>query len=160
VLVEAAASLPDARFVLVGDGASRARIKALVRSRGLEDRFLFLGMREDARDVVAAGDGFVLPSVHSEDMPLAILDAMAVGKPVVSTRLAGIPEEVEHGVTGLLAEPGDAKGLAAALSELSNDPARRAAMGAAGRNRFEAHFELGAMARAYASLYRELGEKS
>jgi glycosyltransferase involved in cell wall biosynthesis len=63
-------------------------------------------------------------------------------------------------VTGLLAEPGDAKGLAAALSELSNDPARRAAMGAAGRHRFEAHFELGAMARAYASLYRELGEKS
>jgi glycosyltransferase involved in cell wall biosynthesis len=165
VLVEAAAllaarGLPPHRFVLVGDGAERPRIEALARSRDLSGRFLFLGARADARDVAAAGDGFVLPSVHSEDMPLAILDAMALGRAVISTRLAGIPEEVEHGVTGLLAEPGDAAGLADALERLTKDAAARAAMGAAGLRRFGTHFELGAMARAYAELYRETAEKS
>jgi glycosyltransferase involved in cell wall biosynthesis len=161
VLVEAAAALRSpARFVLVGDGAGRARVEALVRDRGLAGRFLFVGSRPDARDIAAAGDGFVLPSVHSEDMPLAILDAMALGKPVVSTRLAGIPEEVEDGVTGLLAAPGDAAGLAGALERLSRDGASRASMGAAGKRRFEERFELGVMARAYAALYRETAEKS
>lgn len=165
VLVEAAAELesrdlPPRRFVLVGDGAERPRIEALVRERGLKDRFLFLGQRADARDVAAAGDVFVLPSIHSEDMPLAILDAMALGRPVVSTRLAGIPEEVEDGATGLLSEPGDAASLAAALERLIRDAALRTSMGEAGRRRFMERFEITAMARAYASLYRELAEKS
>jgi glycosyltransferase involved in cell wall biosynthesis len=161
ILVEASAalvsrSLPPLRFVLVGDGAQRPRIEALVQEHGLQDRFLFLGQRADARDVAAAGDAFVLPSVHSEDMPLAILDAMALGRPVVSTRLAGIPEEVEDGVTGLLCEPGDAAGLADALARLTSDAALRASMGEAGRRRFTECFEITAMARTYASLYREL----
>ncbi|UPT74525.1 MAG: glycosyltransferase family 4 protein [Elusimicrobiota bacterium] len=161
VLLEAAARLSSpCRFVLVGDGAERPRIEKAAAERGLSSKFLFLGMRADARDVAAAGDGFVLPSIHSEDMPLAILDAMALGRPVVSTRLAGIPEEVDHGVTGLLAEPGDAAGLADALERLTRDAALRASMGAAGFDRFREKFELGAMARSYAELYRELAEKS
>lgn len=163
VLVEAAARLHEdghaPRFVLIGDGAEKSRIEALVRERGLEGRFLFLGFREDSRDIVAACDGFVLPSIHSEDMPLAVLDAMALGRPVVSTRLAGIPEEVEHEVTGLLAEPGDARGLADALRLLTSEPALRARMGEAGRKRFDSNFEITAMARAYAGLYAELSQE-
>ncbi len=154
VLAKAAASVP-ARFVFVGDGLERAKIEAAFGPHGL-----FLGYRADSRDIIAAGDGFVLPSIHSEDMPLAILDAMALGKPVVSTRLAGIPEEVEDGVTGLLAEPGDAEGLADALMRLTKDAPLRARMGEAGRRRFAEKFDVAAMAAAYAALYRELAEKS
>lgn len=154
VLAKAARSLP-ARIVFVGDGAERPKIEAEFGGRAL-----FLGYRSDSRDIIAAGDAFVLPSIHSEDMPLAILDAMALGKPVVSTRLAGIPEEVEDGVTGLLTEPGDAKGLADALLKLSGDAGLRARMGEAGRRRFAERFDISAMAAAYASLYRELAEKS
>lgn len=154
VLVKAAAGLP-ARFVFIGDGLERAKIEATFGERGL-----FLGYRADSRDIIAAGDAFVLPSIHSEDMPLAILDAMALGKPVVSTRLAGIPEEVEDCVTGLLAEPGDAKGLADALQKLTRDAGLRARMGEAGRRRFAATFDISAMAQGYATLYRELAQKS
>ena len=154
VLVKAAKSVP-ARFVFGGDGLERSKIEAAFGKHGL-----FLGYRADSRDIIAAGDAFVLPSIHSEDMPLAILDAMALGKPVVSTRLAGIPEEVEDGVTGLLAEPGDAKGLADALTRLTGDTALRARMGEAGRRRFAERFDITTMAHAYAALYRELAEKS
>jgi glycosyltransferase involved in cell wall biosynthesis len=160
VLVEAAKRLErrgiPGRFILVGDGGERAGIEEAVRLEGLSDRFSFLGYRPDAADVVNACDALVLPSVHSEDMPLIILDAMALGKPVVSTRLAGIPEEVEHGVTGLLAEPGDPEGLADALELLAGDASLRNRLGQAGRARFLARFEKSLMCAGYRALYGEL----
>lgn len=160
VLLDAVGRMKSAaRFVLVGDGPERPRIESLAREKGLADRLLFLGYRTDSRDVTAACDGFCLPSVRDEDMPLAILDAMALGKPVVSTRLAAIPEEVADGETGLLAEPGDAAELAAALERLTTDPGLRARFGEAGRARFAERFELERMLRGYVSLYDELASK-
>ncbi|MFA6030796.1 MAG: glycosyltransferase family 4 protein [Elusimicrobiota bacterium] len=158
VLVEAARRLPpgSARFALIGSGPEEEAVRAAVRAAGLEESFVFLGYRPDHGELLAAADALVLPSVHSEDMPLVLLDAMALGKPVVSTRLAGIPAAVEDGVTGLLAEPGDPAGLAEALRRLCADAALRARLGEAGRRRFAERFEVSGMARAYAALYAAL----
>jgi len=98
----------------------------------------------------------VLPSISHEDMPIVILDAMAASRPVVATTVAGIPEQVVDGVTGRLVAPGDSVALAAALADVLADSDARAAMGAAGRERYEALFTperfIDAYRREYASL--------
>lgn len=163
VLVEAAAALAKAgawpagaKVLLVGDGPELEPIKTLVAAAGLERSFLFLGFRGDAAEILNAADAFVLPSVSDEDMPLAILDAMALSKPVLSTALAGIPDEVEDGKTGLLSPPGDAAALAANLKRLLEDPALRRSLGAAGRTRFLERFDASISARRYSELYARL----
>lgn len=158
VLVEAARLLraPGVMFALVGSGPEESAIKRAVSAAGLCDSFLFLGYRPDHTDILNACDALVLPSIHSEDMPLVILDAMALGKPVVSSKLAGIPDEVEDGVTGILVEPGDAQALARALTRLAGDAALRGVMGQAGQKRFTERFEASAMCRRYRDLYLEL----
>jgi glycosyltransferase involved in cell wall biosynthesis len=93
----------------------------------------------ELRDLVAACDVFVLPT-KKDFSPLAILEAAACGLAVVATDVGGIPEQVEHGVTGLLVPPGDATALAGAIDALVSDPAKRRDMGAAGRARIERHF--------------------
>lgn len=161
VLVEALRRLGAAapRVALVGNGAELEPVRAAAAAAGVGRRLLFLGYRPDHADVLAACDGLVLPSVHSEDMPLVVLDAMALGKPVVSTRLAGIPAVVLDGETGLLAEPGDPAGLAEALGRLSADPALRRRLGEAGRRRFAERFDAERMAEGYARLYAGLLEE-
>lgn len=157
-LLEALARLgPRAPHVLlVGDGPEKEVIQDLTRKMGLESHLHFTGFRADYLDLIAACDGLILPSLGSEDMPLVILDAMALGKPVVASRLAGIPEEVEDGRTGLLAAPGDARGLADALSRLTEDAALRSSLGAEGLARFQERFEIGLMAGRYRGLYAGL----
>ena len=157
VLIEAARLLMNTRlkFVLIGSGPEEAAAKRAVADAGLNDSFMFLGYRPDHGDILNACDALVLPSIHSEDMPLVILDAMALGKPVISTLLAGIPDEVENGVSGMLSQPGDAAGLAAALKKMSEDAALRRAMGDAGRKRFAERFTASAMGRRYRDLYLE-----
>ncbi len=158
VLVEAARRLraPGVRFVLVGSGPEEEAVKRAVSAAGLSEVFLFLGYRPDHTDILSACDALVLPSIHSEDMPLVILDAMALSKPVVSTLLAGIPDEVEDGVTGVLVAPGDPAALSHALARLAGDAALRRTMGDAGRKRFLERFEASAMGRRYADLYLSL----
>ncbi len=142
--------------LLVGDGPLRGEVEARARRLGLSGRVRFLGYRGDVLDIMNAADAVALPSISHEDMPYAVLEAMALGKPVVSTRVAGIPEAVEDGVTGLLVKPGDAEGLAAALLRLTSDAAERAAMGRAGRARFLERFEAGTACRRYREVYAEL----
>ena len=160
VLVEAARRLGaragNARFALIGDGPERPRVEAAVRAAGLGDRFLFLGYRADAADILAAADALVLPSLFGEDMPLIVLDAMALGKPVAASAVAGIPEEVDDGRTGLLIPPGDADALAAAVGRLAGDEDLRRTLGAAGRRRYEEHFTAARVAQRYGAIYRRL----
>lgn len=163
VLIEAINSLKgkralpeNARFVFIGDGPERNGIEKRAKDLGLGGSILFLGYRTDALDVLNAADGMILPSIHSEDMPLIVLDAMALAKPVVASSLPGIAEEVEAGVTALLVAPGDARELAEAVAALSGDPERRSKMGQAGRRRFENGFEVAKTGERYASLYRRL----
>jgi colanic acid/amylovoran biosynthesis glycosyltransferase len=139
--VRAVASLGcDVHYDIVGDGPLAPRLRAVVDELGIGDRVHLLGAQPPAevRRLLARADVFLAPSVTAGDgdqegIPVAIMEAMAAGLPVVSTHHSGIPELVEDGVTGLLVAERDVDGLAVALDDLSLDRQRRDRMGAAGR---------------------------
>lgn len=160
-LVEAAALLagdfPGLVFVLAG-GAGDAEYLVVLQERiaalGLGDRFRFIGFEPEVRDLLAVSSALVHPS-HSEGFGLAILEAMAVGLPVVATRCGGPEEIVEDGVSGLLVPPQDSPALAAALRRVLGDPAAASVLGASAATRARA-FSLEATARGMEEIYREL----
>jgi glycosyltransferase involved in cell wall biosynthesis len=145
----------DARLVVVGDGPRAGPLAELVRDRGLGGSARLLGHRTDVPRLLGAADVALLTSV-SEGIPLSLIEAMAAGLPVVSTRVGGVPEVVEEGQTGLLAPSGDVPALAEALLRLADDPALRAAMGARARERARALFSEDQMCDAYDRAYREM----
>lgn len=154
---QVADAVPEARFLAIGDlhpELSRPLVE-LVRELGLEDRFHFLGFREDVPALLGELDVFVLAST-SEGFPLVTLEAMAAGKPMVVTRCGGPPEAVEDARTGFLVPPGDADALAEKITAVLADPARAAAMGAAGRERVQREFTLEKMVREYEQLYERV----
>jgi glycosyltransferase involved in cell wall biosynthesis len=112
----------------------------------------FLGQRPDPEMVLAAMDVYALTSV-SEGLPNTVLEAMATGLPVVSTRVGGVEELVEHGVTGFVVPPNDPDALAKTLALLLRDESLRRTAGAAGRLRAESEFAISGMIRRYESLY-------
>ena len=148
-------AFPAARLVLVGDGPLWAELEELAGSLGLGGAVLFAGYRPNPERYLAAMDVFVLPS-RAEAMPLVIPEAWAAGRPVVATRVGGIPELIEDGKTGLLVEPGDVGGLAVRLRQLLADPPLARALGRAGRESARAKYDVTAMAGAYDRTYREL----
>ena len=129
---------PAARFVCMGQGPLDAELQALHAELDLGSTLRLLGFRSDVLAVLAACDVFVLSSLH-EGLPVALMEAMALGLPVVATSVGGIPEAVRHGVEGLLVPPGRPDLLAAAIAQLVDDPAMRRRMGAAALTRSE-HF--------------------
>jgi glycosyltransferase involved in cell wall biosynthesis len=149
------ARLPEVRFLIVGEGELRGRLEALSRELGLERRCVFAGFRADLDRLIPAFTVFCLSS-HMEGLGTSLLDAMAFGVPVVATAAGGIPEAVTDGVTGRLVPPRDPDALAAALVEVLADPARRAAWGRAGRQRFEERFTADRMVEATLATYTEL----
>jgi glycosyltransferase involved in cell wall biosynthesis len=136
------------RLLFVGDGPYRRRLEG----RGA----ILAGPRRDVPEILAASDIVALPSRFGEGCPNAILEAMAAGKPVVAARTGGVPEVVVDGETGLLVPREDPDALRAALLRLAADPALRARMGAAGRERAEREFSVPALVRSYEALYSEL----
>ena len=148
-------AFPAARLVLVGDGPLWAELEELAGSLGLGGAVLFAGYRPNPERYLAAMDVFVLPS-RAEAMPLVIPEAWAAGRPVVATRVGGIPELIEDGKTGLLVEPGDVGGLAVRLRQLLADPPLARALGRAGRESARTKYDVTAMAGAYDRTYREL----
>ncbi len=157
VLLQAAALLGDRyplRYVIVGDGPSEAAVREAVRALGLEDRVVFAGFRPDVNNVIAALDILTLPSTWNEPCAAVVQQAMAVCRPVVGTRAGGTPEMVVDGGTGLLVPPSDAPALADAIARLAGDAFLRKRLGAAGRERVEAHFSLSLMTDRIEALYR------
>lgn len=146
---------PDLSFVFAGGGQLRDACEERAAALGVAHATTFLGMRVDVPDLLAAVDLFVLPS-RFEGLPLAVIEAMAAGLPVVATRVGGTDELVLDGVTGLLVPPGNAGALARAITELCRDPARAKAAGDAGRARYAAEFTAIWMASETARLYRSL----
>ena len=118
-----------------------AEYHALARSLGIADRFRFLGFLEDVRPLVADCDVLVLPSFQ-EPFGRSVIEAMALGTAVVASRVGGLPEIVEHGVSGMLTPPGDVPALAAAIATLVDDPVRRAELAACGLERVHDHFDI------------------
>ena len=154
-LLQAVARVPEAVFLLAGDGPLRSALEEQARSLGVDDRVIFLGYRKDIRELLSACDIFVLPSVY-EGLPLSILEAMAAGKAVVASHTGGIGEAVIHGETGLLVTPADPYQLAGSIRSLLADPQLAHRFGEAGRERLRREFTVDRMVEQYASTYDTL----
>ncbi len=162
-LIEAArtvcASVPQAKFVLVGDGEERPRLQEQVRKAGLDAVFLFLGQRKDIPEVLSCCDLFVLAS-HAEGLPNALLEAMAAGLPVVATRVGGVPEIIENGISGLLVPPGNHAALAEAILCALQDSRLTASLARAGQERVRKQFSLNRLLEDLNHLYTTTGRAS
>ena len=159
VLVDAAgrlvAEFPGLRVVIAGEGPERPRLERQIAELRLGDAVKLLGARSDVPDLIAACDVATLCS-YSETTPLAIMEYMALGKPVVATRAGGIPDLIEDQVHGLLVEPEDPAALAQAIAKLLRDPGRARELGRRGRDRQRQEFSIDAVARRVETLYQEL----
>jgi glycosyltransferase involved in cell wall biosynthesis len=142
-------------FVFAGEGAYRDGLCNLAKRLDLENHVVLLGKRSDLADVYASLDVLVLPSL-SEGVPMVVLEAMAAGKPVLATRVGGIPQVIEDERTGLLVEPADAAQLTIALKRLLASPGLCEQLGQRGRDRVLAHYSARSMAEVYLTMYREI----
>jgi L-malate glycosyltransferase len=158
-LIEAAAlvvqKVPDARFVIAGEGELRPQLERQIKDHHLEKHVFLTGFRPDVLSVHKGFDVFVMSSV-TEGLGTSLLDAMACGKPIVATTAGGMPEVVADGRTGLLVPPRDHDALAAAIVRLLTDDAARAAMGAAGLERVRALFSAERMVQDTLAVYRRV----
>jgi glycosyltransferase involved in cell wall biosynthesis len=146
---------PRARLVLVGDGPERGTIEELVGHRSLRDNVRLLGERDDVPRLLAASDIALLTSI-SEGIPLALIEAMAARRAVVSTQVGGVAEVVADGQTGLLAPAGDDTALAEHILLLADDSLRRDQMGRMGRQRAQELFSVRRMHDSYRLIYAEM----
>ena len=144
---------PTVRLLLVGDGPLRDSLKSEARRLGLEEKVILAGHQEESYDFIHMMDIFVLPSLH-EGIPMVLLEALALERPVVASRVGGIPEVVSNGVSGMLATPGNDAEFAVALQELIQDREVAVALGIAGRHRVEQDFDAALMAKRTATLYQ------
>ncbi len=142
------------RLAIVGDGELRGDLQGLAAKLGVSDTAHFLGYRRDLERVAAACDIAVLSS-DSEGLPFCLIEAAAASRPLVATRVGGVPEIVIPDA-GLLVPPGDHVALAAAVHELATDPVRRRRMGAAGRNHVRARYASDRLLRDVDRLFQEL----
>jgi len=156
ILLRAVAHLPvPAHLVIAGRGEEEAALRREAAALGLGDRLHLLGFRDDVPDLLAAFDIYALPS-FSEGQSLALIEAMAAGRPIVATAVGGNPELLGAGEpTGLLVPPGEPAALAAALARLLAEPAAAERLGAAARARARAEFSLAVMLGRYRALYQE-----
>jgi glycosyltransferase involved in cell wall biosynthesis len=148
------ARVPDARFVIVGQGELESRLRTQAFDLGLENRVVFAGFRSDVDLLLPAFDVFCLSS-NMEGLGTSLLDAMCYARAVVGTSAGGIPEAVEDGVTGRVVPPRQPEALAAALTEVLLDRGRREAMGRAGRGRFLERFTADRMVEETLAVYAE-----
>ncbi len=146
------APCPDVRFVLVGEGAMLKQLQVFATRFGIADAVHFAGPQDDMPAVFNQLD-VVVSSSLSEAMPLAVMEAMASGVPVVACKAGGIPDLVEHGVTGWLADPGDCDELATRVVDLIRDDALRSAAATVARARAGARFALEQSVEATARLF-------
>jgi glycosyltransferase involved in cell wall biosynthesis len=158
-LIDAAAivvqKVPDARFVIAGEGELRPQLERLIKEHHLEKHVFLAGFRPDILSVHKAFDIFVMSSI-TEGLGTSLLDAMACGKPIVATTAGGMPEVVADGRTGILVAPRDHQAMAAALVTLLSDETARAAMGAAGLARVRTMFSAERMVRETLAVYRRV----
>src|SRR3954466_4310681 len=158
-LIEAARTVvqqvPDARFIIAGEGELRPALERQIKEHHLEKHVLLAGFRPDVMSVHKAFDIFVMSSV-TEGLGTSLLDAMACGKPIVATTAGGMPEVVADGRTGILVPPRDHGALAAAIIGLRTDQTLRGEMGAAGRARVRTKFSAERMVQDTLDVYRRV----
>jgi glycosyltransferase involved in cell wall biosynthesis len=159
ILIQVAARLrenhPDLHMLIAGEGPEKARLEALISELGLGDVVFLLGRRLDVPDLLTELDVAVCAS-HFEGSPLAVMEYMEAGLPIVATRVGGVPDLIEDGIHGLLVEPGNQVGLAQAIEDLLSDHDRASALGARARERRRREFDLDVMVHNVEALYEEL----
>ena len=149
---EARHKIPGLRLLLAGDGDQRSAIEQTILGRGLELTVTLAGTRKDIADLLSASDVFLMSSI-SEGIPLTVIEAMAARRPVVSTAVGGLPELIEHGVSGMLAPSGDASSLAASLVQLYQNADLRNQMAEVAVGRAQEKFSLQGMLNSYRDVY-------
>ncbi len=159
-MVEAMATIvpqhPDVHALFIGDGELREELQAQVARLNLGQHIHFLGNRNDVSDLLAASELFVLPSLW-EGLSMALLEAMAAGKPIVATAVSGTTQVMVPGETGLIVPPGDSQALASAIIHILSDPAQEAQfMGQTARRYVEIHYSAQKQADEHLALYRRL----
>jgi glycosyltransferase involved in cell wall biosynthesis len=162
-LIEAAAivvkEIPDARFVIAGEGELRPALERQIKEHRLEKHVFLAGFRPDILSVHKAFDVFVMSSV-TEGLGTSLLDAMACGKPIVATTAGGMPEVVVNGRTGLLVPPRDHEAMAGAIVRLLRDEALRARMGEAGEARVREQFSSERMVQDTLAVYQRVAMRA
>ena len=160
-LIEAIAAMRSAttpvRLLLVGDGPQRAALERQVRALGLGGLVVFAGFQTDAETWLPAFDIFALPSL-TEGTPMALLEAMAAGVPVIASAVGGVPKVVTDGVNGLLVPPADVAALVGGLQTLIGNPELRGLLGRAGGETIRVNYGIESWRRAIEGLY--LGRRS
>jgi len=152
---EVALEYPEAKLLIAGEGPLRKTLEKFGRRLGISDQVFFLGFRKDLTALYSGLDILVMPSLW-EGMPVALLEALSYGIPVVATAVSGIPEVVRDGVEGLLVAPANPQQTAVKIKELLKNPQERLEMGVRGRARVEKEYSQEKMVAAYANLYREM----
>ena len=149
---------PDTKFVIVGGGEREQDLKRLASELKISGQVIFTSWRRDAVDLIQTFDVFALTSVF-EGMPMVLLEAMALSKPIVATSVGGVPEVVQNGYSGSVIDRRDPELLAKALMELIHDQDLAQKMGSHGRIRYEQYFTAEKMASSYEKLYRKYLER-
>jgi glycosyltransferase involved in cell wall biosynthesis len=152
----AAPGMPEnAHLHVIGTGPCESELRTRSVAVGVVARVHFLGFRRDAHNFIAHCDALLMPSLH-EGLPYTLLEAMALGTPVIASRAGGLAETLQDGATGLLVTPGNASALADAIRRLIADPSLRARLGDAAQRLQRANYSLEAMAGSYLDVYREV----
>ncbi len=163
ILIRAVAELvgrfPDLRVLIAGDGDHRPQLQGMIDAAGLAETVTLLGVRPDVPDLIDAAD-LAVSSSRVEGSPLAVLEQMQAGRPIVAAAVGGVSDLIEDGVHGRLVASEDVDGLAAAIAELLGDPDRAAKLGHAAHERWAAEFELAAMVGRVEALYLELADRA
>ncbi|MDH7461802.1 glycosyltransferase family 4 protein [Chitinophagaceae bacterium 26-R-25] len=153
---KAAEKLPSLKLLLVGDGDQKEEALQLVKTLGIEEKVVFQQFRQDVPEVLAAGDIYVLPSLW-EGLPIALLEAMAMGKAIIATAADGTREVIQHNNNGILLPMENVEdNLAAAIVDLANDPAKRKKLGDAARATISERFSADKMTREIEKIYLKL----
>ena len=144
------------RLLIEGDGPLKSQLQDLVLQRNHAEQIHFVGNEPNIFDFMNSLDLLILPSVRDEDFPNVILEAMSLAKPVIASRLAGIPEQIEDGVSGLLVDPGNVDQLAEAIKYFIKNQKACSVMGIEGFRRFSRYFSGDIASKRYLKLYCEL----
>jgi glycosyltransferase involved in cell wall biosynthesis len=151
-------SFPRTKFVLVGDGQLKLKLENLAKELEISQTCMFLGFRDDIPQVLSSFDVFVLPSIM-EGHPIAILEAMAMAKPIVASDINGIREQIENRRTGLLVPPGDPQALAKAINQMLKDRNKARKMGIEARKRVDEMYDIKRQVALHEEVYKEIRER-
>ncbi len=162
ILVEAAGMLADKgetfRLEIIGDGPEYHRLETAIKQKDLDDTVFLTGERDDARDLIAACDIFVMPSLR-EGLPLVLLEALHAGRPIVATNLPALSGVVKDGREAYLVERGSPRALAAAIARMLADRDSARALAAAGQRRARLEYSIERAAGSYIKIYQEVIEE-